>query len=82
MSVGRAVSVSRTITVDGGTIYVDRLPYGAWTISLEFDRARYPKARAGNVEHTPPTIQADSLDAVIAWARDEWALRKGPARAR
>jgi hypothetical protein len=75
-------SVSRTIDVDGGTIHVRRETHGVWAISLEFDKLRYPKARAGSVDHTPPTIQADRLDAVISWARDEWALRKGPTTAR
>jgi hypothetical protein len=78
MPVHADASASRTITVNGGTINVRRQAHGTWTISLEFDRTRYPKARARSVEHTPPTIQADSLDAVIAWARDEWTLRKGP----
>jgi hypothetical protein len=82
MPVRPDASVARTIEVDGGTIHVRRQTHGVWAISLEFDKERYPKARAGSVEKTPPTIQADSLDAVISWARDEWALRKGPTTAR
>ena len=78
MPVHADATVSRAIDVDGGTIHVRRQPHGVWAISLEFDKVRYPKARAGSVDHTPPTVQADSLEAVISWARAEWTLRKGP----
>jgi hypothetical protein len=49
-------------------------------ISFEFDLERYSKTRGGTVEHTPITSARDTLEAVIAWARDEWALRKGPTQ--
>jgi hypothetical protein len=65
--------------LDGGRVNVRRLPHGVWTVSLDFDLAKYPNARPGTVEHTPPTTAADKLDAMIDWACAEWDLRKGPA---
>lgn len=76
----RAPSVSRTITLDGGAIYVRRMPQGVWQISFEFDKQLYPQAKSGIVDHIPPTAHADNLEAVISWARDEWGSRKGPAQ--
>ena len=80
MARGRSISVSHEVDLDGGTINIRRMPTGVWLISFEFDLERYPKARGGTVEHTPITSGRDSLEAVTAWARDEWALRKGPAK--
>jgi len=67
-------SVSRTVTVDGGKIYVRSTYAGVWMVSFEPDKEHYPDVEGGVVDHTPPPGDAD-LSGVISWARREWARR-------
>lgn len=47
---------------------------GAWMVSFEPDRERYPDMEGQVVDHTPPPGE-ESLSSVISWARAEWARR-------
>lgn len=71
-------SVSRTVMVEGGKIYVRMTYDGVWMISFEPDKEQYPDAEARVVEHTPPRGE-DNLSHVISWARGEWARRLSAA---
>jgi hypothetical protein len=67
-------SVSRTVMVEGGKIYVRMTYDGVWMISFEPDKEQYPDVQGGVVEHTPRGGE-DDLDEVISWVRGEWARR-------